>query len=301
MEINKINNELIKKVLNISLERDVEFDSLSLSKMQIPNSLSFLDDLKYSKEIFLNEYIRGVLINKEIFNELVPDNKTFILVEDPRYAYYTLSNYIAKSNYRTFPSRVSPKAIIHAKAVISDTNVIIKDNSIIGAGAIINSDVEIGENCIIQSGTVIGSIGFEYKRTKKGILSVFHDGKVIIGNNVEIGANNCIDKGFSQRHTIIEDDVKIDNLIHIAHSVLIKKGAFIIASSLLAGSSEIGEGAFIGPNATVGHIKVGDHGFVTMGAVVTKDVPSHQKVTGNFAIPHDKFLLNFKKQITSAK
>ena len=77
----------------------------------------------------------------------------------------------------------------------------------------------IGENCIIRAGAIIGASGFEHKRTSKGILSVMHDGRVRIANEVEIGADTNIAKGFYGRDTIIGDQTKIDALVHVAHAV----------------------------------------------------------------------------------
>jgi UDP-3-O-[3-hydroxymyristoyl] glucosamine N-acyltransferase len=180
--------------------------------------------------------------------------------------------------------------------VIAETNVRIGQRSVIGPLVTILADVEIGEDCVVQPGTVIGSIGFEVKRTRHGVLSVVHDGIVRIGDRVEIGANTCIDKGFRNKPTIIEDDARIDNLVHVAHGVRIGRGAFIVAGSVLGGSVVVGAEAWLSINASIAPgVTVGEGAFVSMGSVATRDVPEGTQVTGNFAIPHQQFLRLFKQ------
>lgn len=291
-----INREFLNNILSINYQNNNEFGFLGLSNTDLPNSLSFFDDERYLKQLNENRNISGVFVNA-INKEKISSEKNIIIVEDPRWCYFTLYNVLAKKNKQKFSTIIDQSSNIHSTAFVAETNVIIGKNCIIHPNVTILDDVEIGDNCIIQSGTVIGSEGFEYKKTNSGIIGVVHDGKVIIGNNVEIGANTCIDKGFFAKNTVVEDNVKIDNLVHVAHSVLLKRGAFVIACSMLAGSCIVGEGAWVGPNATVGHVELGNQSNVTFGSVVTKNVGDGEKVSGNFAIPHDIFLNFIKKLI----
>ena len=188
--------------------------------------------------------------------------------------------------------------MVHPTAFVSEYNVTIGKNVVIEPHANIMSDVVIGNNCVIRAGSVLGSEGYEYKRTSQGVLSVFHDGKVIIGNNVEIGANTCVDKGLMSFDTTIGDNTKVDNLVHIAHSVTIGKNCFIIACSMIAGSVKIEDDVWVGPNANIApQVTIRKGGFVTLGSVVTKEVNEKEWVTGNFAIPHAKFLEIFKRNL----
>lgn len=272
------------------------YNQLGLSNVTTVNSLTFLDDEKFLNDINANINITGCIVTKDL-SEKIKD-KEIIISEDPRYDYFSIANKIAKDCYVKIPTKIDSSSSIHPNAYVAENNVIIGKNCIIGPNVTILPDVEIGDNCVIQSGTVIGSEGFEYKRTKKGVLPVFHDGKVIIKNNVHIGSNTCIDKGFLFRMTQIEDDVKIDNLIHIAHGVFIGKGSFIIAGTTLGGSTTIEDEVWVGINAsTAPGITLKSKSFISMGAVVTRSVEPHQQVTGYFAIDHKKFLENFKKQV----
>jgi UDP-3-O-[3-hydroxymyristoyl] glucosamine N-acyltransferase len=112
-------------------------------------------------------------------------------------------------------------------------------------------------------------------------VKFIHLGGVVIGDNVEIGSCTCIAKG-TLSNTIIEDDVKIDNLVHVAHNCIIRKGAFIIASSVLCGGVDVGENTWVAPNATVTQkAHLGKNSLVGLGAVVTKNVDPDCIVAGN--------------------
>jgi UDP-3-O-[3-hydroxymyristoyl] glucosamine N-acyltransferase len=292
----KINNTILKQILNIDLEVNFECAQLSLCNSVIIDTLTFIDDEKYVQQLNSNENITAVFATENLKSLIT--NKIVILSADPRYDFYFLYNSLAKLNYKKIKSIIHSTTQIHRTSFVSDYNVTIGKDCIIYPNVTILADVEIGDNCIIQSGTVIGSEGFEYKKTSKGILPVFHDGKVIIGQNVHIGSNTSIDKGFSIRNTVINDEVKIDNLIHIAHGVKIGKGSFIIAGTVLGGSTEVGDNSWLGINSSTGpSIKLGKNSFISMGAVVTKNVSENEQVTGNFAIPHKIFLTDLKNKI----
>lgn len=294
-----IDSELIFSILDIQTNSNSVYSGLGLSNTSEPNSLSFLDDENYLDQLNANPHITGVICSSKMAPSIT---KETIVVEDARYAFYTMHNYIAELFKSHIPSEIDESVLIGANCYVHDQNVKIGKNTVIQPNVTILGDVEIGENCFIQSGTVIGSEGYEYKRTSKGIIAVKHDGSIIIGNNVHIGANTCIDKGFSFRKTIIEDEVKIDNLIHVAHGVQIKEGSFIIAGTILGGSCTIEANSWLSINSSLAPgITVKKNGFVSIGAVVTKNVNENEQVTGNFAIPHDQFISNFKDSLKKNK
>jgi UDP-3-O-[3-hydroxymyristoyl] glucosamine N-acyltransferase len=207
-----------------------------------------------------------------------------------------LYNYLANLNYCKKQTVIHKSAQIHPKAFISEYNVNIRKNCIIDANATILPDVEINENTRVCSGAVIGADGFELKKTSKGIISVIHDGKVLIGKEVLIGFNAVIVKGFSIRDTIIGNRTKIDNLVYIAHSSHIGEECFIVGSAMICGSAIIGNNVWIGPRSIVSNgIVVGNNSSVSIGSVVTKNVKEGQTVTGNFAIDHEKFISHIKQ------
>ncbi|AIC15923.1 DapH/DapD/GlmU-related protein [Nitrososphaera viennensis] len=161
----------------------------------------------------------------------------------------------AHSYLRTLPA---PKPYIHPTAII--------ENAV------------LGKDVTIAAYAVIGKEGFGFDPESNYTKRWPHVGNVIIGDNAEIGANTCIDRG-TLGSTIIGENTKIDNLVHISHNVRIGKNCVIAAGAVVGGSAEIGDSVFIGLNATIrDHVKVGDNAFICMGAVVTKDVSTGTKV-----------------------
>lgn len=150
--------------------------------------------------------------------------------------------------------------------------------------------VTMGGSVDVYPGTVIGKPGFGFARDHDGTLLRFpHIGGVVIGRNVEIGANTVIDRG-GLGDTVIGEGTKIDNLVHIAHNVKIGKNCIIVADALLCGGCSVGDDSWIGGNATVKeHVKIGKNCLVGLGAVVTKDVPDNTTVLGNPAEPIDEW------------
>lgn len=203
------------------------------------------------------------------------------------------------------PARQS--AVIHPSAVIEDDVEIGKDvrigaNSVIGRGARIGSQVDIdanvtvganvvlgdrtriypnvsiyqevsvGMDCILHSGTVIGSDGFGFAPTPEGWIKIHQLGSVQIGNFVEIGANCAIDRG-ALGDTIINDGVKIDNLVHLAHNVQIGDQSAIAGQVGIAGSTKIGKHCmFAGQVGITGHVELADNITVTGQGMITRSI-----------------------------
>lgn len=141
--------------------------------------------------------------------------------------------------------------------------------------------IKTGKDCIIHESVIIGSPGCGFIKNEKGEWENFpHIGGVIIGDNVEIQANSCVDRG-SLGDTIIGNGVKIDNLVHIAHNVEIGENTIITACAMIAGSVKIGKNCWIAPNASIMNgIIIGDNVTVGLGAVVLKDIPSGETWAG---------------------
>ena len=143
---------------------------------------------------------------------------------------------------------------------------------------------DIGDNVIIGPGVVIGGDGFGFVLDEGTgeVIKFPQMGRVKIGDNVEIMANSCICRG-SLTDTVIEDEVKIDQLVHVGHGARIGKGTLLIAHTQIGGSSDIGRYCWLAPSVTtIDHCNVGDFALLGMGAVATKDVPAN---TVNVGVP----------------
>lgn len=139
-----------------------------------------------------------------------------------------------------------------------------------------------GGSVIIKANSVIGGYGFGFERDALFKMKrKEHKHKVIIGENVEIGSCTCIDRG-QERDTVVGEGTKIDNLVHVAHDVVIGKHVGLVAGTSLGGSCEVGDYTFIGINVSVKpQVRIGKRCLVGMGSVVLEDVPDDVVVVGN--------------------
>ena len=176
---------------------------------------------------------------------------------------------------------------------IIESNVVIGDNCNIGSNVIIKKSI-IGKNVSILDGAVIGKKGFGFFPNRNANIRYPHIGMVIIGNNVEIGCNNTIDRG-SLSNTIISDNCFLDNQVHIAHNVKIGKNCIITGQVGFAGSSTIGNNVMIGGQAGIsGHLKIGNNVKIAGGSGVIKNIPDNKKVMGYPAKDIKKFIMENK-------
>ncbi|HOH59171.1 MAG TPA: UDP-3-O-(3-hydroxymyristoyl)glucosamine N-acyltransferase [Bacilli bacterium] len=228
------------------------------------------------------------------------DRKCCVLTSNPKYIFTKIVNHLFVPKWET---GIHQTAIIDKEAkfgknvYIGPYSVIEKcilgDNCYIDSHCHIYNNVIIGNNVQIGSSTIIGGFGFGYSRDENEKLHRFpHIGGVVIGDDVEIGSNTSIDCG-SLSDTIIKNGVKIDNLVHIAHNVIIEKDSLIIAHSILCGSCKIGERTWIAPSVCVrNNVVIGNDVVVGMGAIVTKNIPDNESWIGNPAKPLSEYLLS---------
>ncbi len=147
-------------------------------------------------------------------------------------------------------------------------------HSVLRERVVVGDGVRLGARCLVQAGAVLGSDGFGFALGPRGAERVHHLGGVIVGDDVEIGANACVDRG-TLTDTVIGDRTKVDNLVQLAHNVHVGRDVLIAGHSGVAGSTTIGDGVVIGGAAGItDHVTVGPGARIGGGAVVTKDVPA---------------------------
>ncbi len=193
---------------------------------------------------------------------------------------------------------IGPRAVIGAGSIIMEGCCIGAD-TVIGANArlyprvVIYHNCVIGDNLIAHSGAVIGSDGFSFAMEGTGWLKFPQIGRVVIGKNVEIGANTAIDRG-ALEDTVIEDDVKLDNLVHIAHNVRIGAHTAIAGCVGIAGSTTVGKYCLIGgATALSGHIHIADRVEILGFSMVTKSIREAGAYAGGYpAGKHADWLRN---------
>lgn len=270
--------------------------------------ITFIGNSKYAK-LWSNSKASAAIVNANIDLES-SKNKAVIKVKNADLAMAKLLEaFVPKSI--VFDHKIDSTATIHASAkignnvtigagcyigkdvVISDDaiiypNVSIFDESKIGqqtviwSGSVIRERSIIGAQCIIHANVTIGADGFGYRPSEdgRGLVKIIHIGNVIIGNQVEIGAGTCVDRG-KFNATFIDDGCKIDNLVQIAHNCKLGKCCIIAGSSGLAGSVTLGNGVIIGGGVSIkDHITLGDGVAVGGKSGVISNFPAGAKVLG---------------------
>lgn len=269
------------------------------------NDITFLNNKKYITE-FDKTKAKACIVP---FDFDIESDTILLKSKNPYYSYAKIIGLFYKSAKQYAKNKIEPSAYVADSAKIGSNcyighNVVIEDgaeigdDSIIESGSVIDYNVQIGNNAmiysnvsisnaiigndvVILSGTRVGCDGFGFATNELGQhKKIYHVGSVIVGNNVEIGANTTIDRG-SMNDTIIEDYVRIDNLVQIGHNVHIKRGAVIVAQAGVAGSSTIGSYAALGGQAGVaGHVEIADKVQIAAQGGVMSDITKPKAIMG---------------------
>ncbi|TMO66588.1 UDP-3-O-(3-hydroxymyristoyl)glucosamine N-acyltransferase [Pseudoalteromonas aurantia] len=313
-------------------DSDYVIDRIATLSKASPTEIAFLANKKYRNQ--LDQTNAGAVIVSQEDAVYFSGNK--IVVENAYIAYAHLAQMMDTTPVSA--SNIHSSAVIHGSVQLSD-NVSIGANAVIEAGVILGEhvqigpgcfvgrntkighntklwanvmvyhDVVIGDDCLFQSGAVIGSDGFGYANEAGKWIKIPQVGSVNIGNGVEVGANTVIDRG-ALDDTIIHDNVILDNLIQIAHNVEIGEGTAIAAATVIAGSSTIGKhcqiAGLVGIN---GHIDICDGVIITGMTMVTKaitesgvyssGIPHSANKEWRRNIAHFRNLSEFKQRLKS--
>ncbi|MCM8764948.1 MAG: UDP-3-O-(3-hydroxymyristoyl)glucosamine N-acyltransferase [Candidatus Omnitrophica bacterium] len=285
---------------------DIVITDVSGIKEAKKGSITFVANPKYI--MLLKSTQASAVIVSQNNHYSVNSNLTLIKVENPTLAFSKIIALIG-------PEPVTFKPGIHSTAIIGknvklgkdisiqpytviEDNAVIGDRTVIGAGTYIGHYTKIGNDCFIyphviireriiigdrvniHSGTVIGGDGFGFATVKGVHHKIPQIGTVEIGNDVEIGSNVTIDRARFEK-TYIGNGVKIDNLVQIAHNVIIGDNTIIVAQVGISGSTRVGKNVIIaGQAGLIGHIEVGDNAIIGGKAGVTKNVPASTNVSG---------------------
>ena len=262
--------------------------------------ISFLSNPKYKKFIS-DSSASAIIVSPALSSELKTPG---IIADDPYAAYAIISSLFAKHRnpYTDKPNShfIHETSKVHESVVIGPNVYIgpeckIGKNSIIHANSSLVMNVEIGKNTIIHFNSILGSDGFGYAPQKDGYIKIEQLGKLIVGDNVEIGAGCTIDRGAID-NTEIHNGVKLDNQVHVAHNVKIGSNCMIAGQVGFAGSTKVGNNVSIGGQAGIsGHLKIGNNVKIGGGSGVVKDISDNQIVMGYPAVPIKDFLKNSKK------
>lgn len=283
---------------------NIEISSLAALKDAVAGDISFFSNPRYSSAV-TDSKASVVIVNNDWKGEF---SGTIIRVENADAAFSKVATLL-------IPAPAKPEAGVHSTAVIADgvelgvgvsigPNVVIESGSEIGAGTIVGAGcyigantsigvdgmiypnvsirerVSIGDRVIIQLGAVIGSDGFGYTQEGLKWVKIPQVGSVEIGDDVEIGACTTIDRARFGK-TVIENGVKLDNHVQVAHNVHVGENAALVSFVALAGSCSIGANVQMAGHAgAAGHVHVGDFSFVMPYTAPTKDMPNKSVVAG---------------------
>ncbi|GAB4292152.1 MAG: hypothetical protein Kow0090_05920 [Myxococcota bacterium] len=289
----------IKKVLNhIEIANDCEFETLGILRYRKNKMLSFIMSDRFLSELKTNDTVCAVFCTKELAPSLKNDYG-LVISETPQKDFYTFHNCLVKETefYRKRePNQIDPSAKIHPSAVIGEYSVKIAKNVLIEPNVVIMPNTTIEDDVILRAGVIIGTQGFEFKRLGVEMLPVDHGGGVHLHKRVELQALTHVAKSIFGEDTTVGEDSKTDALVHIAHNVKIGERCRFAANAMIAGSATIEDDVWVGPSASISaFVIVGKGANVTIGSVVTKDVAPGERVTGNFAIKHERFIEFIRK------
>jgi UDP-3-O-[3-hydroxymyristoyl] glucosamine N-acyltransferase len=263
-----------------------------------PNDLSFLSNPKYQH--LLSASKAGCVIVAPAIQSVAAARGACIVADDPYLYFARLTQFWKRHHAVTLqagaqPPRIHPTAVVDATARVHPQAIIgplcvVERGARLGAATVLKSRVTVGEDCwvgdrcILHSGVVIGADGFGFAPNAGAWEKIEQLGAVRIGNDVEIGANTCIDRGALQ-DTIIEDGVKLDNLVQIGHNVRIGRHTALAGCVGVAGSATIGAHCTVGGGAVVlGHLSIADHVHVSAASVVMRSIPKPGQYSGIFPI-----------------
>jgi len=284
-----------------------------------PKDLAFFDKRKYGDELH-HSHAGACFVSANLQAE-VPPRIAVLRVARPYEAFVEVARALYADTLRpasTFGNEgIAESAVVHPDALLEDGVVIdplavigpdveVGTGTVIGAGAVIGAGVKIGRNCsigpgcsilhcyigndvIIHPGCRIGQDGYGFVSGPKGHQKVPQHGRVLIQNDVEIGAGTTVDRG-ALRDTVIGEGTKIDNLVQIGHNVVIGRRCIIVSQSGVAGSSTLGDGAVLGARVGVSdHATIGAGSMLAARSSVVGEVPANVKWGGSPAKPIKQF------------
>ena len=280
-----------------------------------PSHLTFLENARYAPEV-ANCHAAACFVSRRLEQDL-PRRVAALRVADPYRAFVAVARKLhadaLKPRSQSGVEGISPSAIIHPTARLEDDICVephavigpaaeIGTGTIIGSSAVIGSHVTIGRGCAIGAGSTIacslignsvivhpgcriGQDGYGFLPGSDGHAKVPQIGRVVIQNDVEIGANTTIDRG-ALRDTVIGEGTKIDNLVQIAHNVVVGRHCLITSQVGIAGSVTLGEGVALGARVGINnHVTIGDGAQIAATSIVHDDVPPGARWGGTPAKP----------------
>jgi UDP-3-O-[3-hydroxymyristoyl] glucosamine N-acyltransferase len=304
-------SHLVAQLGGHMLGADVAISRIAPVETALPTDIAFISHPKYAK--LLTQTQAGALIVPAAMADAAQARGSCIVTPDAYHYFALLTQWWKRQTQPKPASSIHATAVVDAGAVVADDVTLgpfvhVQSGARIGQGAVLGShcvighnavvgahsrlaarvtlgdDCQVGERCIVHSGVVIGADGFGFARHDQHWVKIEQLGAVRIGNDVEIGANSCIDRG-ALDDTVIENGVKIDNLVQIGHNVHIGAHSALAGCAGVAGSAHIGAHCTVGGGAVVlGHLTLADGVHISAASVVTRSLHQPGQYTGVFPL-----------------
>jgi UDP-3-O-[3-hydroxymyristoyl] glucosamine N-acyltransferase len=271
----------------------VELTGLAPLDSADAGQLSFLSNPKYQSQLAASR--AACVIVSPAMRDTALARGAAIVTDDP-YLYFARATQLWKARHApAAPAGIHPSAVVDAHAFVDPGArigplCVVERGARIGADTVLKARVHVGEDCsvgqrcILHPGVVIGADGFGFAPNQGAWEKIEQLGAVRIGDDVEIGANTCIDRG-ALGDTVVEDGVKLDNLIQVGHNVRIGRHTAIAGCAGIAGSATIGAYCTIGGSAGIlGHLTIADHVHVDSFSLVTRSIRKPGHYTGIFPL-----------------
>ena len=296
----------LKKLAGFTKDKIIGKSNIIINKISsienaISGSITFIDNKKYFKRLNTTKASACIISENVLGKHTLSKDLSFLVSKNPYLSYVKLLN-IFYPDVKSSKKDKKKDIVVSSSSEVSNyvdlkSNVSIGGNTVINSFSSIGPNVHIGKNCfignnvsitnsyignnvIIQDGTIIGQDGFGYVLDKKKYIKVPQIGIVKIDDDVEIGSNCAIDRG-SLNFTEIKKGVKIDNLVHIAHNVVIGENTVIAGQTGIAGSSIIGKNVLMGGQVGIsGHLHISDNVQIGAQSGVTKNISMNSIVSG---------------------
>lgn len=292
----------ISKELNILCDINKDITGLNTLKDATSSEISFLENKKYLHD--LKDTSAGAVFITNDFKDEIPDGTIALICNEPYIALAITSKYFASAIVELegqkpkigqgctimdnvhigFNTTIGNNCTLMSGVFIGD-NVEIANNCIIYPNVTVYRDCTIGPDVIIHAGTVIGSDGFGFAHTKDGqYIKIYQNGNVVIKNDVEIGANVTIDRA-AFNSTIVEQGVRIDNLVQIGHNCILGKGSILTGQVGLAGSTILGDYVIMGAQSgSAGHLTIAPFTTISARGGVIKNITESKKQWSGFPL-----------------
>lgn len=274
-------------------DASLQINALAPLESATGDELSFLSNPRYQQQLAASR--AACVIVAPAMREVAVARGACIVTDQPYLYFARVTQLWKKSQGRAARAGVHASAVVDPEAHVDPTASIgplcvVERGARIGAHTVLKSrvtvgeDCHIGERCIVHAGVVIGADGFGFAPHAGAWEKIEQLGAVVIGNDVEIGANTCIDRG-ALADTVLEDGVKLDNLVQIGHNVRVGKHTAMAGCVGVAGSATIGAHCTVGGGAIVlGHLTLADHVNISAATVVTRSITQAGHYTGMFPI-----------------